>query len=326
MNVYHGTMPHAATIRMLVSFVTVLLFLSLACWLVARNLPLQTRGGQTARRLLRRMRGLWGVGLVFSAAMFTGKLGSLLVFGVSSFLLLRELVTITPTRRADHRVLSWAFFVILPLQYVILSIDWYGLFVVLIPVYAFLFIPIRIAAAQDSERFLERAAKVQWALMIGVYCVSYAPALLRLPFPEEPGAGARLLLFLCVVVQANDAVHELVDGLWGRHALVPGMDRERTVEGLIAGVVVGAGLGAILAGFTPMTLWFAVALAALVCMLGSGGQLCLSAIRRERGCDGIVVTRGRDGMMGRVISLCFAAPVYFHLVRFFVKGGPLGAF
>lgn len=326
MNLRHGNMPHAATIRMLISFVTVLFFLSLAGWLAARFLPPETRGGQAVRRLLRRVRGFWGVGLVFSVAMFTGNLGSLLVFAASSFLLLRELVTITPTRRADHRTLFWAFFVILPLQYAVLSIDWYGLFVVLIPVYAFLFIPIRIAAAQDSERFLERAAKVQWALMIGVYCVSYAPALLRLPFPKDPGAGARLLLFLCVVVQANDAVHELVDGLWGQHALVPGMDRERTVEGFVAGVAIGSGLGAILSGFTPMALCFAAALAALVCMLGSGGQLCLSAIRRERGRDGIVVTRGRDGMMGRVISLCFAAPVFFHFVRFFVVGGPLGGF
>lgn len=326
MILHHGIMPQATTRQMLISFVTVLLIISLVCWLTSRIVRPETRDGQAVRRLLRRVRGLWGVGLVFSVAMFTGNVGSLLVFAASSFLLLRELVTIAPTRRADHRVLFWAFFVILPLQYAVLAIDWYGMFVVLIPVYVFLFIPIRMVAAQDHERFLERTAKVQWALMIGVYCVSYAPALLRLPFPGQPGAGARLLLFLCIVVQANDAVHELVDGMWGRHALLPGMDRERTVEGFFAGVAVGAGLGTILAGFTPMTPEFAAPLAALVCMLGSGGQLVLSAIRRDRGREGVVVTSGRDGMMGRVISLCFAAPVFFHFVRFFVEGGPLVSF
>lgn len=326
MNNVSEILPQTATMRMLTTFVGALAVLSVVSWLAARALPSESRGGGAIRRMQRRLRGLWGVGLVFSIAMFTGETGSLLVFAGSSFLLLREFVTITPTRRADHRVLFWVFFIILPLQYVVLAIDWYGLFVVLVPVYAFLFVPIRMASAQDAERFLERAAKVQWSLMVCVYCVSYAPALLRLTLPGEIGGGARLLLFLCVVVQANDAVHELVDGVWGRHALVPGMDKERSVEGFVAGIAVGAGLGAALAGFTPLPFWSAAAMAALVCMLGSGGQLCLTAIRRERGRDGVVVTQGREGMMGRVISLCFAAPVFFHFVRFFVVGGPLGCF
>ena len=269
---------------------------------------------------------MWTIVVVFSIAMLTGGLGSILVFAGSSFLLLREFITIPPTRKADQRALFWAFFAILPLQYIILGCNWYGLFAIFIPVYAFLFVPIRIAAQADSEKFLERTAKIQWALMICVYCVSYAPALIKLTIPGQEGAGARLLLFLCIVVEANGATHEFVDTLFGRRKIISKPGNLRTVEGLFAGVAVSAGLGALMSSVTPMSPWQAALIAVLVSLLGSAGQLCLFMIRAERGREGVVVVHRDNEMMGRTISLCFAAPVYFHLIRLTFGAGELGLF
>ncbi len=311
------------TVRLLIGFVTVLALLSVAGWLAAKCATPESRLAKALQQLNKRLRGMWSSVVIFSIAMLTGGVGSILVFAGCSFLLLREFITITPTRKADQRALFWAFFVILPLQYILVGFNWYGLFAIFIPVYAFLFLPIRIAARADSEQFLERTAKIQWALMICVYCVSHAPALIKLTIPGQPGAGARLLLFLCIVVEANGAIHEFVDPLVGRHLLVHKAGSSRTAEGLFAGVAVSAGLGAIMSSVTPMTVFQAVVIAIVVSLLGSAGQLYMIMIRAERGREGVVVVHRDNEMLGRTISLCFAAPVFFHLIRVMLTGGSL---
>jgi hypothetical protein len=107
--------------------------------------------------------------------------------GVVSFLALREFVTLTHTRRGDHRSLLLAFFVVLPLQYVLVGTRLFDLFTVFIPVYVFLAIPVISALANDPLRFLERTAKIQWGIAVCVYGMSHAPALLLLDLPELEG-------------------------------------------------------------------------------------------------------------------------------------------
>lgn len=306
-------LTHNPTWQLLAGFVAVLLLLTVAEMAAGRY----SRGRQTERafaQINRRIQNLWSIVVVFSIAMLTGGLGSLLVFAGCSFLLFREFVTITPTRKADHRTLFWGFFVILPLQYITLGADWYGLFVVLIPVYAFLFIPTRMAAVKDSAHFLERTARIQWSVMLCVYCVSYAPALLKLTLAGPPGMGARLLLFLCIIVQTNDAVCEFVENL--RQASAPELPGSQTARSLAAGLLAGIGIGALIAPCIPLGVAQAAALAAVVCLAGSAGRLCLSAIRAERSHKDVVIVHRSQDMTGRFISLCFAAPLFFHIVRF----------
>jgi phosphatidate cytidylyltransferase len=159
---------------------------------------------RTIQNFNARIRAWWVMVAVFGLALATGGVGSLVLFGLTSFWALREFITLTPTRRADHRTLFWVFFVITPLQYYLLAIHWYGLFVVFIPVYAFLFIPMRNAIAGDCEHFLERTAKVQWGLMICVYCVSHAPALLTLQIPGYEGQNGKLLFYFVLIDQISD--------------------------------------------------------------------------------------------------------------------------
>ena len=159
----------------------------------------------TIANLNDRIRAWWVMCAVLALALMTGRTGASLLFMGVSFLALREFVTLAPTRHGDHRALLWIFFVVTPVQYWLVWRDWYGLFAIFIPVFVFLLVPAREALAGDTENFLERTAVIQWGLMICVYCVSYAPALLMLDANGE-GGGAKLLLFLLIVVQGSDVL------------------------------------------------------------------------------------------------------------------------
>jgi phosphatidate cytidylyltransferase len=265
-----------------------------------------------------RVRAWWVMVILFMAALFTGGLGSVILFGLTSFFALREFVTLTPTRRADHRALFWSFFVIVPIQYYLVATRWYGLFAIFIPVYAFLFIPIRCALAGDCERFLERTAKIQWALMVCVYFVSYVPALLMLEIPGFKGSNARLLLFFVLVVQLSDVLQYVWGKLLGHRKIAPVLSPSKTWEGFIGGVLSASAVGAGLWWATPFNPWQAAALSFVITIMGFLGGLVMSAIKRDRGVkDYGNLIEGHGGVMDRIDSICFAAPVFFHLVRYF---------
>lgn len=282
------------------------------------------RHARLRRRLLHRVRLWWIMGAVLLVAASAGRNGSVVVFGIASFLLLRELITITPTRRGDYLTLVLAFFVVLPLHYVVLASDWYGLFLVLIPTYAFLLVPICSALAGDAGRFLERTAKIQWALMIGVYCVSHVPALLRLSLPTFGGGRLGLLVYLVVVVQANDVARFVIDELARQpNAETDGLEDIRW-PGVLAGVVSAVATGLALFWIaTPFSVWQSVAMSIVVGLLATGGTRCAVVIHRDQGSSNLAVAYRQAGIMDHLASLCFAAPVFFHLVRYYCgEAGP----
>ena len=263
-----------------------------------------------------RVKAWWVMVAVFGVALATGGLGSVILFGFMSFFALREFITLTPTRPGDHRTLFWAFFIITPLQYYLVAMEWYGLFSILIPVYAFILVPTRSALAGDSEHFLERTAKIQWALMVCVYCVSHVPALLTLPIKGYEGQNAKLLLFFVLVVQISDVLQYVWGKLFGKHAIVPTISPNKTVEGFWGGVLSATGIGTALWWATPFTWWQAALFSFLLTLMGFFGGLVMSAIKRDRGVkDYGTMIEGHGGVMDRIDSLCFAAPVFFHLVR-----------
>ena len=72
-------------------------------------------------------------------------------------------MTLTRTHRGDPYALAAVFFIVLPVQYWLVWIEWYGLSSIFIPVYAFLFLPIVAAVRGDTSRFLERVAECNGA-------------------------------------------------------------------------------------------------------------------------------------------------------------------
>lgn len=272
----------------------------------------------TIDNLNQRTTAWWVMCAIFTLAVATGGSGSVVMFGLVSFFALREFLTLTPTRRGDHRALALAFFVITPLQYYLVGIDWYGMFIIFIPVYAFLLIPISNALAGDSERFLERTAEVQWGLMVCVYMVSYAPALLNLDLPGYEGQSAKLLAYLVIVDQSSDVLQYIWGKLIGRHPIAPRLSPNKTWEGFAGGVACATLIGAAMWWATPFEPWESAVMALVICFMGFFGGISMSAVKRDRGVkDFGTLIQGHGGIMDRIDSLCFAAPIFFHLTRYY---------
>lgn len=276
------------------------------------------KGRATVSNLNARTKAWWVMAAVVGLALVLGKTGTVILFGLMSFLAMREFVTLTPTRRGDHRTLFWVFFVIVPLQYWVVWSEWYGMFVLLIPVYAFLFVPLRSAVAGDCSGFLERTAKIQWALMVCVYCVSHAPMLLTLEIPGYTGNKLALLLYLVMVVQLSDVFQYVWGKTLGRHPIAPTVSPNKTWEGFIGGVLTATGVGAALWWATPFNPWQSALVSFALCFMGFAGGLVMSAIKRDRGVkDYGALIEGHGGVMDRIDSICFAAPVFFHVIRYY---------
>ncbi len=264
-----------------------------------------------------RVTAWWVMVAVLGIAFALGKQGVVALFGFVSFIALREFISLAYTRRGDHWALALVFFVFLPLQYVLVGIGWYGLYAILIPVYAFLALPIFAALSADTTRFFERTAKLQFALMICVYCISYVPALMMLRIPGFEGGNILLIAWLVLVVQSSDVLQYIWGKLYGRHKIAPALSPSKTVEGFVGGVASATLLGALLAWLTPFAPWQAAVIALVVNLMGFAGGLVMSAMKRDRGVkDWGTMIEGHGGMLDRLDSVIFAAPIYFHIVRY----------
>jgi len=265
-----------------------------------------------------RVRAWWVMVVLLGLAFALGKAGVILLFAFASFAGLREFLTLTTTRRGDHWALAAAFFVMLPMQYYLIWIEWYGLYSIFIPVYVFLLLPVIAALRGDATRFMERIAELQWGLMIAVFCLSHVPALLTLPIPGFEARRLLLVGFFVFVVQASDVLQYVWGKLFGRHPIAPRLSPSKTVEGFLGGVLSATALGAALWWLTPFSPWHAALMALVITLMGFCGGLVMSAIKRDRGVkDYGRMIPGHGGMMDRIDSLCFAAPVFFHLTRYY---------
>jgi phosphatidate cytidylyltransferase len=272
----------------------------------------------TVSNLNQRIAAWWVMVLLTGLAFLFGKIGVLVLYAVASFTALREFVTLIDTRRGDHYALVAAFFVVLPVQYWLIGIEWYGLYSIFIPVYAFLLLPIIAAFRSDTIRFMERVAEVQWGLMIAVFCVSHVPALLTLEIPGYDARNLLLIAFLVVVVQASDVLQYVWGSLFGKHKIAPRLSPSKTWEGFVGGVGSATLIGAALWWITPFTPAEAAMMALVSTLMGFSGGLVMSAIKRDRGVkDWGQLIQGHGGMLDRVDSVIFAAPIFFHLTRYF---------
>ena len=298
--------------------VLVLLLAASATGFILKKSVKGEKAQEVVLNLIARINAWWVMIVIFFLAMATGGIGSVILFGVTSFLALREYITLTPTHRADHRALFWAFFIITPLQYVLIAIHNYGMAIIMIPVYAYLFVPIRNVIAGDCQDFLARSAKIQWGLMVCVYFVSYAPALLLLHIPGREGQVGKLLFFLVCVAQMSDVLQYVFGKCFGRHKIAPNISPNKTIEGFVGGVAGAVLIGTGLYWVTPFNPWQAALMALTIALMGFFGGLVMSAIKRDRGVkDYGAIIPGHGGIMDRIDSLCFAAPVFFHLTRYF---------
>ena len=273
-------------------------------------------------RLWRDLRALWLGSVVFWLSWLSGPLGATLLFGAFSFLALREFITLAHTRRSDHRSLLLAFFIVLPVQYLLVGLRSFDLFSVFIPVYVFLAIPALSALAGDPERFLERNAKIQWGIMVCVFGLSHAPALLLLDFPNYSRRGAFLLFFLVIVTATAQIVQELMSRWLRRRPVARHIDRSFSFRAWFSGALGAALAGGALFWITPVPAWQAMLWAMLVGACGTLGDFVMRALKKDAGVrwwGNHSSLTGAVGLLDRVAPLCFAAPVFFHSIRWYAS-------
>jgi phosphatidate cytidylyltransferase len=294
---------------------------------ILRRQPESAVNVALVQSFLNRVRGWWMMYAILGATFLipNGRIPTVVLFGLISFWAMREFITLTPTRMGDHRALFWVFFIFTPLQFILVGMGqrYYGVYSILIPVFGFLFIPARVALAGDPKRFLERTAKIQAGLLVCVYALSYAPALLDLTLTtsnKQPylGGKAGVLLFLILVVQLGDALQYGWGKLLGQRVIAPTINSSKTWEGLFGGVLTTTLLGTALWWVTPFRPLEAACMALVSAVMGFAGSMTMSAIKRDRGVkDYGTLVEGHVGILDRIDSLCFAAPVFYHLTRTF---------
>jgi phosphatidate cytidylyltransferase len=266
------------------------------------------------------LRALWVGTLLFWVAWASGAIGATLLFGVISFLALREFITLTHTRRGDHRALIAVFFFVIPVQYMLAGGQFFDLFSVFIPVYAFIALPILAALGNDPTRFLERTAKIQWGTMVCVYGMSHAPALLLLEFKGYEDRGAFLVLYLVIVVVTAQIVQEAASHYLRRRPVARHISRSFSWRGWILGALAGGLIGGLLFWITPFKPPQAIFISLVAAGCSTLGALVMQALKRDAGVrhwGSRASVTGAVGLLDRVAPLCFAAPVFFHSVRWY---------
>jgi phosphatidate cytidylyltransferase len=266
-------------------------------------------------------RSSWLMVLVFWLGWMVGNRVALTLFGALSFFALREFLTLSPTRRGDHRSLVLAFFVVLPLQYQLVYLEHFDMFAVFIPVFVFLALPVVSALGNDPQHFLERNAKLQWGIMVCIYGMSHVPALLMLHFPGYDHRNAFMVFFLVLVVQVCMVTQHLVGRWLKKNPVAPAISSSFHWTSWCVGMLTASVLGAALAGITPWVPGTAFAFSFIACLAGSLGHFVMKALKRDRGIPSwgaqVRATTGAGGLLDRVDALCFAAPVFFHSARWY---------
>jgi phosphatidate cytidylyltransferase len=266
-----------------------------------------------------RVRTWWWIVVLFGLALTVHPKGAIILMAVVSFLAFKEFLSLSPTRRADHLVLLWAY-VAIPLQYYWVWTGWYGLFIIFIPVYMFLYLPMRMVLIGDTKGFLQSASLLHWGLMVTVFSLSHLAYLINLP--AIPGrwlhTGATDLLFLLLLTQLNDVAQYVWGKMLGRHKVIPKVSPNKTYEGLLGGILTTTLLSWLLAPLlTPFTPLESVWVGALIGLAGFIGDVVMSALKRDVGVkDSGSMLPGHGGILDRLDSLTYTAPIFFHVLFF----------
>jgi len=267
--------------------------------------------------LKQRIRSWWVmVGLLF-VALLLGQQTAIIFFGFLSFLALKEFLSIVPTRQTDRRVIFWAYLSI-PLQYYWVSIGWYGMFIIFIPVYVFLLLPIRMVLTGETKGFIRSAGILHWACMLSVFSLSHIAYLLVLP-EKNPLAGIiGPVLFLLLMTQFNDVCQYIWGKSFGKHKIIPKVSPNKTWEGFIGGVsTITLCSGFVAPILTPLNNWQGFIAGALIGVTGFMGDVVISSVKRDLQIkDSGHLIPGHGGILDRMDSLTFTAPIFFHFIYY----------
>jgi len=265
-----------------------------------------------------RIKTWWLIVAVFAVAVLFNRTVSVVVLGFVSFLAFKEYLSLVPTRRADHRVLFWAYLAI-PIQFYWVWMGWYGMFIIFIPVFMFLVLPMRMILIGETQGFLRAIGTLHWGLMITVFGLSHAAFMLVLPATVNPAGGAMgLLIYLVFLTEINDVAQYLWGKSFGKRKISPKVSPNKTVAGFLGGLLTTTALAVVLAPFlTPLARYEALGAGVLIGLGGFVGDVTISALKRDIGVkDSGSLLPGHGGILDRLDSLTYTAPLFFHYVYY----------
>jgi phosphatidate cytidylyltransferase len=272
--------------------------------------------GRDLTELRQRIKSWWVMAVLFMVALALTRKISLVFFGFVSFLALKEYLSLIPTRRADRSVQLLAYLSI-PVQYLWIGMEWYGMFIIFVPVYMFLLLPMRMVLIGETSGFLRSVGTLHWGLMVTVFSISHLAYLLVLPETVNPnGAGPALVLYLVFLTQGNDVAQFLWGKALGRHRVVPKVSPNKTWGGLLGGVGTTVLLGVLLAPWlTPLTVIEAIVATVIIGMGGFVGDAVISALKRDLDIkDSGTMLPCHGGILDGIDSLTYTAPLFFHYI------------
>ena len=265
-----------------------------------------------------RMKSFLFIVIFFTAAFCFNKITAFLFLILISYLCLKEFLSLIPTRKTDRNVLLWAYLSI-PITYYIIYIRWVTLFYLFIPLYMFILISVRMVMASNTDGFLKNLAVLQYGLMTTVYALGYLGLIAIIPLQYNPQGGALgLLFYILVLTVANDFMKMFSGKLLGKHKIIPKVSPNKTWEGFIGGVFGTTILSVVMAHFlTPFNLWQSALAGAVLAVFGFFGDVTMSAIKRDLGIkDTSTLIPGHGGILDRLDSLLFTAPLFYHFFAY----------
>jgi len=264
-----------------------------------------------------RTKSWWVMASVFIFATLVNTKISYIAIAFLSFAAFRELYSIMGFRESDRRAIFWAFLAI-PIQYYLAYIGWYGAFIIFIPVVMFLALPLRFVLKGETRGIIKSMASLQWILMLTVFGISHLAYLLSLPeIPHFKSGGRGLLLFVVFLTEINDVMQFVWGKLLGRHKIIPKISPKKTWEGFIGGIVSTTIIGYFLGFLTPLHSYQLLFVSFFIAFAGFVGDVVMSSIKRDIGIkDTGALIPGHGGILDRVDSLVYTAPVFFHLVYY----------
>ncbi|MCG9582389.1 phosphatidate cytidylyltransferase [Vibrio tubiashii] len=258
----------------------------------------------------------WMIGIVF-VVLYLPLQYTLFFVGFLSFMALKEFLSIVPTRMTDRRVIFWAYLSI-PFQYYWLSIGWYGMYIIFIPVYMFLYLPMVAVLIGDTKGFIRSAGVIHWALMLTVFCISHMAYLLVLPSLNPDAGSMGMLLFLLIFTQFNDVCQYVWGKSFGKHKIVPKVSPNKTWEGFVGGALTVIAASYLVAPYlTPLTGAEGLVAGIIIAFSGFIGDLVISSVKRDLKIkDTSQLIPGHGGILDRIDSLMFTAPLFFHYIYY----------
>jgi phosphatidate cytidylyltransferase len=287
-----GSLAASETVA-LIAVTAALTVYSAACLSFAKRLP--------AACYLRYVGFLF---VCFTIAEIAGFPAAVWLLALLCFWALREYFSLADIRLQDRLGLLGGYLSI-PFMIYFIQIDWYGMFIVSIPVYAFLAIPLLVTlGGRERKGTVFSVGAIDFGLFLFVYCVGHIGYLMR--YSTWMAAG------LVLTVALSDGVAFLASRRVGRAAL-------REPVGFLAAVPFTVGLNLLLAAWSGIPTGHAVILGVLVPGLAAMGRHTIDYVKEDLGIGPSDPFPDRGEILDHLRSLFFVAPVVFHYIRYYLR-------